>query len=157
MYNLGLKRHLAASFVTKKLWFFFPIFCENTRIMRCPILLDPPAPPEKKTWTSLMDGPLSYAKCKKPKKRNSAWNSPTYLTIMCRSSSFIIDIFLTWKVLLHSKKCRDALVSTSCTAIDSALTHPRSFYLYPKLYIPSTLNIDLILWHTQLIVCAVKC
>ena len=23
-----------------------------------------------------------------------------------------------------------------------------------KLYIPSTLNIDLILWHTQLIVCA---
>jgi hypothetical protein len=28
---------------------------------------------------------------------------------------------------------------------------------YAKLYIPSTLNIDLILWHTQLIVCAVKC
>ena len=27
----------------------------------------------------------------------------------------------------------------------------------PKLYISSTLNIDLILWHTQLIVCAVKC
>ena len=27
----------------------------------------------------------------------------------------------------------------------------------PKLYIPSTLNIDLMLWHTQLIVCAVKC
>ena len=27
----------------------------------------------------------------------------------------------------------------------------------PKLYIPSTLNIDLILWHTQLNVCAVKC
>ena len=25
-----------------------------------------------------------------------------------------------------------------------------------KLYISSTLNIDLILWHTQLIVCAVK-
>ena len=29
--------------------------------------------------------------------------------------------------------------------------------LDPKLYILSTLNIDLILWHTQLIVCAVKC
>ena len=28
---------------------------------------------------------------------------------------------------------------------------------YSKLYIPSTLNIDLTLWHTQLIVCAVKC
>ena len=27
-------------------------------------------------------------------------------------------------------------------------------YQIPKLYIPSTLNIDLILWHTQLIVCA---
>ena len=27
----------------------------------------------------------------------------------------------------------------------------------PKLYIPSNLNIDLTLWHTQLIVCAVKC
>ena len=26
----------------------------------------------------------------------------------------------------------------------------------PKLYIPSTLNIDLVLWHTQLIVCAEK-
>ena len=29
--------------------------------------------------------------------------------------------------------------------------------LQSKLYIPSALNIDLILWHTQLIVCAVKC
>ena len=26
-----------------------------------------------------------------------------------------------------------------------------------KIYIPSTLNIDLILWHTQLMVCAEKC
>ena len=32
-----------------------------------------------------------------------------------------------------------------------------SFALNPKLYIPSMLNIDLILWHTQSIVCAVKC
>ena len=31
------------------------------------------------------------------------------------------------------------------------------FIQRPKLYIPSTLNIDFILWHTQLIVCAVKC
>ena len=37
------------------------------------------------------------------------------------------------------------------------------FYAWPelpwwaKLYIPSTLNIVFILWHTQLIVCAVKC
>ena len=31
------------------------------------------------------------------------------------------------------------------------------FGLAAKLYNPSTLNLDLILWHTQLIVCAVKC
>ena len=31
--------------------------------------------------------------------------------------------------------------------------NPFFFDLEPKLYIPSTLNIDLILWHTQLIVC----
>ena len=34
---------------------------------------------------------------------------------------------------------------------------PKIRLVKPKLYIPSTLNIDLILWHTQLIVCAVKC
>ena len=33
----------------------------------------------------------------------------------------------------------------------------KTLALAPKLYIASTLNIDLILWHTQLIVCAVKC
>ena len=32
-----------------------------------------------------------------------------------------------------------------------------AFMCQPKLYITSTLNIDLILWHTQLIVCAIKC
>ena len=31
------------------------------------------------------------------------------------------------------------------------------FYLDPESYIPSTLNIGLILWHTQSIVCALKC
>ena len=35
------------------------------------------------------------------------------------------------------------------------IIRPKNFLEpYPKLYIPSTLNIDLILWHTQLIVCA---
>ena len=33
----------------------------------------------------------------------------------------------------------------------------RHFVCKAKLYIPSTLNIDLILWHTQLIVFTVKC
>jgi hypothetical protein len=32
--------------------------------------------------------------------------------------------------------------------------YQRVSYLHSKLYIPSTLNIDLILWYTQLIVCA---
>ena len=36
--------------------------------------------------------------------------------------------------------------SQKCELVDSRL--------FPKLYIPSTLNIDLIMWHTQLIVCA---
>ena len=34
--------------------------------------------------------------------------------------------------------------------------HGKLYIHLPKLYIPSTLNIGLILWHTQLIVCAVK-
>ena len=34
---------------------------------------------------------------------------------------------------------------------------PFPLWIQSKLSIPSTLNIDLILWHTQLIVCAVKC
>ena len=33
---------------------------------------------------------------------------------------------------------------------------PLISWLQAMLYIPSTLNIDLILWHTQLLVCAVK-
>ena len=45
----------------------------------------------------------------------------------------------------------------NCTGEDSLQTDfPKLRYL-SKLYIPSTLEIDLILWHTQLIVCAVKC
>ena len=39
----------------------------------------------------------------------------------------------------------------------NSFSHPVCFSgLWAKLYIPSTQNIDLILWHTQLIVCAVK-
>ena len=37
------------------------------------------------------------------------------------------------------------------------LIQKNCYNLDSKLYIPSTLNIYLILWHTQLIVCAVKC
>ena len=34
--------------------------------------------------------------------------------------------------------------------------HGRKFTPTPKLYTPSTLNIDFIQWHTHVIVCAVK-
>ena len=36
----------------------------------------------------------------------------------------------------------------------SVFSQNRGFGLTPKLYIPSTLNIDIILWQTQLNVCA---
>ena len=35
--------------------------------------------------------------------------------------------------------------------------HIQTLKVRAKLYIPSTLNIDLILWHTQSIVCAIEC
>ena len=34
------------------------------------------------------------------------------------------------------------------------LDYRKQCTVFPKLFIPSTLNIDLLLWHTQLIVCA---
>ena len=47
--------------------------------------------------------------------------------------------------LKHGKKAdRDGIVQQTVVA-------------WAKLYIPSTLNIDIVLWHTQKIVCAVKC
>ena len=43
-----------------------------------------------------------------------------------------------------------------CTRVQEYLQKKTitQFILQAKLYIPSTLNIELILWHTQLIVCA---
>ena len=40
---------------------------------------------------------------------------------------------------------------------EQMMCESHTFYYNAKLYIPSTLNIDLILWQTQLIVYAVKC
>ena len=55
----------------------------------------------------------------------------------------------------QSKKLLQLLLAIAC------LPPPGKVPVYffrgiTKLYIPSTLNIDFILWHTQLIVCAVK-
>ena len=44
--------------------------------------------------------------------------------------------------------------AVSCEQCCIKIFEPAIFSSRPKLYIPSTLNIDLILWHTQLIVCA---
>ena len=54
----------------------------------------------------------------------------------------------------------NALVpAPSCTPCRSSVLSGRYFWqtgLGAKLYTPSTLNIDFIQWHTQLIMCAVK-
>ena len=48
--------------------------------------------------------------------------------------------------------------SLSMFSINQPLFLQKTKPIYKVIYpIPSTLNIDLILWHTQLIVCAVKC
>ena len=47
-------------------------------------------------------------------------------------------------------------IGAQCRQCRIVLESSQTFGRSPKLYIPSTLNIDLILWHTQLIVCAVK-
>ena len=52
----------------------------------------------------------------------------------------------------RSKLLDDEELDTS--HLDSDISHNAKDRFVPKLYIPSTLNIDLILWHTQLIVCA---
>ena len=41
--------------------------------------------------------------------------------------------------------------------VSVSVSGPELFLPKPKLYTPSTLNIDLLLWHTQFIVCEVKC
>ena len=41
--------------------------------------------------------------------------------------------------------------------IEISIRETANFAYRTKLYIPSTLNIDLIMWHTQLIVYAEKC
>jgi hypothetical protein len=63
--------------------------------------------------------------------------------------SFLVKIFTK---SLHRGVCAEDLKK-------SPVRHFLFFQitLRSKLYIPSTQNIDLILWHTQLIVCAVKC
>ena len=68
------------------------------------------------------------------------WNYKNSNNISNELSPIMRCLYLAVQNVLNSVQCFSHW----------ALTLP------PKLYIPSTLNIDLILWHTQLIVCAVK-
>ena len=52
---------------------------------------------------------------------------------------------------------RGKLIKLQCHTYLTIFLLPLKSQGSPKLYIPSTLNIDLILWHTQLILCALKC
>ena len=74
------------------------------------------------------------------------FRSSLYLKVVGSISLNLIDL------RLFQTNCLEIVYRLS-TDIYSA---PKSS-LYPKLYTPSTLNITLILWHTQLIVCAIKC
>ena len=51
-----------------------------------------------------------------------------------------------WRLLMHGQKTKGSSFPTE-----------RCLLLYPKLYIPSTLNIDLIFWHPQWASASVKC
>ena len=79
-----------------------------------------------------------------PATRNLLWARPGH-----------VEIYV--KLLL----CRYILISSMALCLAEASDHPFKTSAFlggrAKCYIPSTLNIDLKLWHTQLIVCAVKC
>ena len=75
--------------------------------------------------------------------------------------SVLIDIYPSWEeVTAEFVKCRPSKkpISTKTNVQNELQVRPlKIFTTEAKLYIPSTLNIDFILWHTQLIVCAVEC
>ena len=79
---------------------------------------------------------------------NIGWNSYWRSIIIFISSCFDCEGFFDLSFERYSSNLfsQDSLMSVVWT-----------FKWRPKLYIPSTQNIDLILWHTQWIVCAVKC
>ena len=78
------------------------------------------------------------------------WNSLTFIFFLLKLKSS----FFAAPVHKNQSKCQN----TAFLLINMQIHMDWLFFTdWPKLYIPSTLNIDLILWHTQLIVYAVKC
>ena len=73
-----------------------------------------------------------------PKITNSSWNSIN------------LEVFND-SLYPHEPLCLSRLPKSLLRLSSSSSSIPSP---WSKLYIPSTLNIDLILWHTQMIVCA---
>ena len=86
-------------------------------------------------------------------------------SILCKTETYWFGNICVWYFKLkiyweEIKKCQRSLFLPDMDSLDVtnfSSQHRLRAALSSKLYIPSTLNVDLILWHTQLIVYAIKC
>ena len=69
-------------------------------------------------------------------------------------NEIILHVF-NYLTILDLLKCGQ-VSKRFCAMSNVEYLWPKKFNLFSKLYTPSTLNIDFIQWHTQLIMCAVK-
>ena len=76
----------------------------------------------------------------------------TFLALMLRPLKRDKNLFLALKRKIDYSKCHQGTINSSKRYLYGTKNSRRT----PKLYIPSTLNIDYLLWHTLLIVYAVK-
>ena len=82
--------------------------------------------------------------------RDQVWNSYWPPSTMPSNSSCLRSYWMTpWLVAAVYQ-------NQASGSFNYLLSQTEFFMVVPKLYIPSTLNTDYLLWHTQLIVCAVK-
>ena len=79
-----------------------------------------------------------------------------FFELLCSMLRFIYDSsFLKSGIQLKVRLSRNEFMKLSINP-KQQLKNLKDFCPSPKLYTPSTPNIDLILWHTHWIVCAVK-
>ena len=76
----------------------------------------------------------------------------TFLALMLRPLKRDKNLFLALKRKIDYSKCHQGTINSSKRYLYGTKNSRRT----RTLYIPSTLNIDYLLWHTQLFVCAVK-
>ena len=94
---------------------------------------------------------IPYASANKESDRSFCYMlSMQFVTKGTEFSMYIIHISTKKDI----ERCKNIVYRTNTPLLTPFL---KNVVVSAKLYIPSTLNIDLILWHTQLIVCAVKC